>query len=614
MRRVLFLSCALLSSASFAQYPDDDFTPFAVSGAVGDQIQPKVRSNNHSQWVSWFDNRVSGYDVYVQALNDQGVPQLTPDGVLVADRNFSSTVDYDLAVDNQGRAVVIFNDDRPGSNQITVQRIRPDGTMDFGTGLVLSSGTASKNNPKVCVLADNSLAVGWTEGATPIIKRVSEAGAILPGQATIAETSRNLVLSDLETSADNQILAMWMRPGGTGITAAKWLASQKYNLSLVPQWSTAVGSTTFFGGTNAYSIQIGYFPTIEPDDVGGFVCAWYTTSTPRNAYLQHVLSNGTVRFVTHGLPCFSVAPRIVLSASASYDRFNDEYYVVGYETDSGTQSVNAIKAQRVIPPLYSRPASLAWGNSGVTVIGNNSNQPSFLRAETSGEGMYIGGFDSRSATTGVVMQAGIARDGIERFGITNPSFVYSIAEAKGRYDICTDDSGGHISVYQNGATGGSTNVHAGLSDGYGILGVKPNTITGTLNYPGFMGNMNLLKLNVTVSNNTGTENYTVKVNNGQFTIKTFLVGAVTVKVEERRSLRASYNTTSPGTVSASLLAGDIDQDGEVGSNDFDIVVADYGDTAANDPLALIFGDLDGDGEIGSGDFDLVVQNYGLIDQ
>jgi len=55
--------------------------------------------------------------------------------------------------------------------------------------------------------------------------------------------------------------------------------------------------------------------------------------------------------------------------------------------------------------------------------------------------------------------------------------------------------------------------------------------------------------------------------------------------------------------------GDIDRDGEVGSTDFDSVVAAYG-TTPTDAGWVSHADQDFDGEIGASDFDIVVANFG----
>jgi subtilisin-like proprotein convertase family protein len=64
-------------------------------------------------------------------------------------------------------------------------------------------------------------------------------------------------------------------------------------------------------------------------------------------------------------------------------------------------------------------------------------------------------------------------------------------------------------------------------------------------------------------------------------------------------------STQLGTVI--LINGDVDQDGEVGPGDFELIVSNFG----NSPATQAEGDLDGDGEVGPGDFEIVVANFGL---
>ncbi len=83
--------------------------------------------------MSWFDNATGGYDVYLQRLDAAGVEQWPHNGVLVADRGYSSTMDYGLAVDTAGCALLAFNDDRTGE-AVTVARIDPGRQCTVGGG------------------------------------------------------------------------------------------------------------------------------------------------------------------------------------------------------------------------------------------------------------------------------------------------------------------------------------------------------------------------------------------------------------------------------------------------------------------------------------------------
>src|SRR5262245_3239643 len=101
----------VLMAASFAalltatpvrgQWTSDTSANTVVCGATGDQVQPKIRNaKDGGSYVSWFDNRIGGYDVYLQRLDADGNALWAPDGVLILDRMLSSTTDYGLAVDS----------------------------------------------------------------------------------------------------------------------------------------------------------------------------------------------------------------------------------------------------------------------------------------------------------------------------------------------------------------------------------------------------------------------------------------------------------------------------------------------------------------------------------
>ncbi|MBN8689362.1 MAG: hypothetical protein J0L72_01075 [Armatimonadetes bacterium] len=84
-----------------------------------------------------------------------------------------------------------------------------------------------------------------------------------------------------------------------------------------------------------------------------------------------------------------------------------------------------------------------------------------------------------------------------------------------------------------------------------------------------------------------------------------MTGSVTLKFKGGTFLAKTISFTGGSNLTgqdASCMNGDIDQDGEVGSTDFDAVVANFGNTGPED--------CDNDGEVGASDFDIVVANFG----
>ena len=70
------------ASTASAQWSDDAAANLAVADPTGDQVQNKIiASPGGGYYVSWFDNRTGGFDVYLQHFDAQGVAQLADDGV-----------------------------------------------------------------------------------------------------------------------------------------------------------------------------------------------------------------------------------------------------------------------------------------------------------------------------------------------------------------------------------------------------------------------------------------------------------------------------------------------------------------------------------------------------
>lgn len=89
----------------------------------------------------------------------------------------------------------------------------------------------------------------------------------------------------------------------------------------------------------------------------------------------------------------------------------------------------------------------------------------------------------------------------------------------------------------------------------------------------------------------------------------FIVPAPFLNVKPTIDMRSGNLTT----YTATIYTGDIDDDGEIGSSDFDTIVSIFG-LDSSSPNFIEIADLDWDGEIGSTDFDFIVSNFGRSDE
>ncbi len=431
------LRCALTVSAAifgattgaWGQWTSDAGanTPLAVG--PGEQVQPKLRlvtgtTFGVSIWSSWFDNAGGGYDVRLQRLSGAGVAHWASGGVLIADRGFSSTVDYALADDGQGNAILAFNDDRPGGNQITVAKVLPDSTQAWGPGGVqLTAGAGFRANPKIAWPF-----VAWVDDATIKVQRLSDEGAAQWGAPlTIAEAGRSLLLCDLRATPDaNSFIVLWARPTTSSALSPKHLYAQRFTGAAAAFWASP---TIVF---DASSIQNGYFPRFEADDAGASTYCWYETGGTRNVYVQRVRPDGSEVYAHNGVGVGAPGP---IRLEPAFAAVGDEAFVVWSETNAA-QSQFALRAQRI-----SGDGTRAWGDSGAEILATSSNQKSFLQAAPARQGMFASWVDARTPTGGVLMGATLGPDG--SVACHSPLMLSSIVSGKSRVQLV---GGGGVAV------------------------------------------------------------------------------------------------------------------------------------------------------------------------
>lgn len=139
---------------------------------------------------------------------------------------------------------------------------------------------------------------------------------------------------------------------------------------------------------------------------------------------------------------------------------------------------------------------------------------------------------------------------------------------------------GNLTLQETGDDGnaGTESISYTLTDG-------SQSFTGSVSVDDFGGGSYSIQIPSVAQNG----NYTLRFKGGTFLSSTYSVvlngGAI--------------------SLNGSLRNGDVDQDGEVGTSDFDAVVFQFGAPGA--------ADCDNDGEVGASDFDMVVANFGWTD-
>lgn len=478
MRRLFAATVALLPLSAAAQWTDTSAAPFVAASRSGEQVQPKIAPTpDGGCYMGWFDNSTGGYDVYIQRFDRMGNELWPHNGVLIADRSFSSTQDWDLDVDRFGNALVTFNDNRLGSS-ICVNKVNAAGVLLWGANGAQLPSSGFIGFPKVCELTNGSIAVGYSVDNSYLWTRLDPSGGIV-GTWTASETGKPYTLCDVAPGPDGSVIISYLRRFNTTGNSARALWAQRYTQAGSPVWASPVAIYAPTGNpypSQGGSLQFGTFPPLIPDGDGGVVCAWYETGGPRNALVQHVHADGSLRFQQHGAPVVVTdASLIRVRSSAAYDPRDGSIYAVVEQTNASTQSTYSVIAQRLTDEVQR-----AWGDAGVTVMGPSSNQPSFSQIAVGVNGVVVASQELRTALNGIVFATGLTFDGNQRWGVGDHFYVSSLdSSEKGRLTLASSRDRHHLLAWQNGGFG-IADIHANRLNEEGYLGNYTEAYPSTL--------------------------------------------------------------------------------------------------------------------------------------
>jgi hypothetical protein len=302
------------------QWSDDPAANLAIADRSGPQVEPKlVAIADGGFYLSWFDNATGGYDIYLQRLDAAGVEQWPHNGVLVADRGYDGTQGYGLAVDTAGHALLAFNDDRSGTDEITVVRVDPDGNLVWGPSGVQVSAVGAVYSPRVAGTSDGNIVVAWTSDDSVVLQKVAPSGMALWGAGvTLSPSYAEFFVADLKASDAGSAIVSWVHSDFP--TATNHLWAQKLAADGALLWGA--GHVPVF---DSGSLQMGNSPPFSSDGAGGAVFAWYS-SVPLQCRVQRILANGSEAFAHQGVEV-SIAARNRVNPSAIFLPASEELVV-----------------------------------------------------------------------------------------------------------------------------------------------------------------------------------------------------------------------------------------------------------------------------------------------
>lgn len=388
--RIAFALAVSFATLAHAEWSSDPAANLIVADDAGGASQPHVAAApDGGFYISWNSAGADGYDIRLQRLDASGNELWPHGGVLVADRNYSFTYDYGLAVDSVGNAYLSFNccvNNSP-TEHITVNKVTPDGVVAWGAnGITLQNGdTEHVYVAYVTVASDDRPVVAWMSDSGGHVQKLDASGALLWGATgmPISQPVGAKFIADIEPSLNGDVIVSWSNQAGS----ARIQYAQRFDSTTgAGVWSSAV---RVFGQGN---LQAGYFPKFQSDGAGGGVFAEYDIiGTTFYVRAQHIDANGNVLLdpngvlattdtgIQHGLP------------AAAFDPATGNIYVVWRDYQNvGGVGYDGLSAQRI-----DATGARMWSETGKVLVpltdSNNSvNTISQLTALAAGSDVIFG--------------------------------------------------------------------------------------------------------------------------------------------------------------------------------------------------------------------------------
>lgn len=413
------LAMLLIPLSVFSQWSNDPLQNNQLTEITGEQTLPKVASNPlfpGITYICWFSNENGNYNVRLQKMDLYGNEEFEHGGLLVSDNpSMSWITDYDMKMDDNGYAIITFQDIRHVNeqNDIFVYRISPTGEFVWGDdGIALSNNIDFEASP-VCVVTDDNYSVfAWTkeetEGAEYImLQKVSPEGEKMWGEEGIELRGDSGVFNTfpyLLRAGNGQVFIVYSKQYGSWM-GEKYIFMQKLNSDGSFVWPEE--KKIYFGaGIPFYPQDYSY----DYDNNGGFFVSWHDDRNGDwnfSTFVQHVDADGNLLMPADGVEVNSNTANQHLDGTLAYCSALDDVYIFWSEQDANQEY------QGLYGQMLSSSGEKLWGNNGKKFIDLDYKQISFVttRNYESDAVVIYDDYDFGNVTESKIMAMRVNSDG-----------------------------------------------------------------------------------------------------------------------------------------------------------------------------------------------------------
>lgn len=384
---LLSLLFSALTFSISAQWSSNPLENSLISGTSGEAVIPKIATHPSGySYVGFFVNESGNYDVRLQKLDVFGNKLWGESGILISNHtSMSWLTDWDMTVDADTCAVLVFQDIRNGNNNVYAYRVSPSGQMLWGDdGVALSPNADFNVTPDVEITEAGNYIFNWVRDATTQtigMQKLNAAGEKLWGELGLQLLGTEDYTWPLfcPSIGDDAIL-VFSKQTGPFWAPDRDLYVQRFDGSGNPVWANdvLVASAGFISG---YTI-----PAITSDLDGGVFISWHDErngSQVMETYVQHVGNNGGVFWEPNGVKVCMAPNQWHLDANITYSETLDDLFVFWTDRDFN-QNMRGLSGQRI-----SEIGERLWGDNGKVIIPLHNGDYSGIFTRAIGEDVSV---------------------------------------------------------------------------------------------------------------------------------------------------------------------------------------------------------------------------------
>lgn len=303
MKIFLFFYFIVFSLSFFAQWSSNPIINTPVT------LQLKNQDNSHAvsdtkggAIISWDDNRNSttnSTDIYAQRIKKNGVTKWISGGQAIC-TNTATQKSSAICNQNDGSAIITWEDNRGGNNDIYAQKIDSSGALLWSfDGVSICSKTTNQKNPKIISDNNGGAIIVWEDSLNNYwdvsAQRISATGTLLWATSGVGVCTSPNTQNNPKIEMDGV--------GGAIITWQDKRNNADYDIYAQRLDNAGNALWTLNGVVICNAVNTQNNPRIESDGLNGALIGWTDkrNATDNNIYAQHINASGTVQWTTNGV-------------------------------------------------------------------------------------------------------------------------------------------------------------------------------------------------------------------------------------------------------------------------------------------------------------------------